>query len=38
LKAQNNDFQKEEDREVLEDDLTAVGVWGIQDPLREGIE
>lgn len=38
LKAQNNDFAKEEDREVLEDDLTAVGIWGIQDPLREGIE
>lgn len=38
LKDANNNFEKEEDREVLEDDLTAVGIWGIQDPLREGIE
>ena len=29
LKSQNNDFEKEEDRECLEDDLTAVGIWGI---------
>lgn len=37
LKSDNNDFAKEEDREVLEQGLTAVGIWGIQDPLRDGI-
>lgn len=37
LQRENNNFEKEEDREVLEQNLTAVGVWGIQDPLREGI-
>jgi Ca2+ transporting ATPase len=38
LKAANNNFEKDEDREVLEQNLTAVGIWGIQDPLRDGIE
>lgn len=37
MKADNNNFEKEADRECLEADLTAVGIWGIQDPLREGI-
>lgn len=37
LQSQNNNFKDEEDREVLETNLTAVGIWGIQDPLREGI-
>ena len=38
IKADNNDFKTEQDREVLEQDLTAVGIWGIQDPLRDGIK
>jgi len=38
LKASNNNFEKEADREVLETDLTAVGIWGIQDPLRDKID
>ena len=37
IKENNNNFETEEDREVLEQDLTAVGIWGIQDPLRDGI-
>ena len=38
LKAQNNNFQKEGDRIVLEQDLTAVGIFGLQDPLRPSIK
>lgn len=34
LKAANNDFEKESDREVLEQGLTAIGLFGLQDPLR----
>jgi len=37
LKAQHNDFATPEDRDCLEEDLIAVGVFGIQDPLRETI-
>lgn len=37
LMADNNDFQEETDKFVLEEDLTAVGLFGIEDPLREGI-
>jgi Ca2+-transporting ATPase len=37
LKAANNDFEKEADRECLEDNLEAIGIWGLQDPLRETI-
>lgn len=33
----NNNFAKEEDREVLERNLTVVGVFALQDPLREEI-
>ena len=29
IKAENNDFATESDREILEQDLTAVGIWGI---------
>ena len=29
LKADNNDFAKEEDRQVLEQDLTAIGIFGL---------
>lgn len=36
--ADNNNFDKEGDRTVLEKDLTAVGLFGIQDPLRDGIK
>lgn len=38
IKSQNNDFEKEADREILEQDLTAVGIFGLQDPLRFGIK
>jgi len=38
MKANNNDFEKDVDRECLENNLTAVGIWGIQDPLRDGIK
>lgn len=38
LKAENNDFEKETDREILEKDLTAIGVFGLQDPLRPTIK
>jgi len=37
IKAENNDFETEADREVLEQDLTAVCIFGLQDPLRDGI-
>lgn len=37
MKKANNDFEKDEDRDVLEDDLIAVGLFGIQDPLRDTI-
>jgi Ca2+ transporting ATPase len=37
LKAANNDFEKEKDREVLEQGLTAIGLFGLQDPLRPTI-
>jgi len=37
MKAANNGFEKDVDRECLEDELIAVGIWGIQDPLRDGI-
>ena len=37
IKAANNNFEKEEDKEVLEQDLTAIGIFGLQDPLRDTI-
>jgi Ca2+ transporting ATPase len=37
LKAENNDFEKEADREVLEQNLTALAIFGLQDPLRSTI-
>lgn len=37
IKTNNNDFAKEEDRQVLEQDLTAVGIFGLQDPLRDTV-
>jgi magnesium-transporting ATPase (P-type) len=38
LKAENNDFEKPEDRDCLEKELVAVGIFGLQDPLRDGIK
>jgi magnesium-transporting ATPase (P-type) len=38
LRSSNNNFEKAEDRECLEDDLTAIGIFGIMDPLRDGIK
>lgn len=37
IKYNNNNFEKEEDKFVLEQDLVAIGIFGIQDPLRETI-
>jgi magnesium-transporting ATPase (P-type) len=34
----NRFFEKEDDKEVLEDGLTAIGLFGIQDPLRKDIK
>lgn len=34
LKEENNGFKSESDREVLEQDLTIVGIYAMQDPLR----
>jgi len=38
LKRAHNGFAKESDREVLETDLVAVGLFGLQDPLRLSIK
>jgi len=38
LKADNNDFATDEDRLTLEENLTAIGIFGLQDPLRKTIE
>lgn len=38
LKSENNNFEKNEDRAVLESDLTVLGLFGIQDPLRRNIK
>jgi len=37
LKSDNNDFETEADREVLEQNLTAYAIFGLQDPLRDTI-
>lgn len=37
LKSDNNDFAKESDRNCLEQNLIAIGIFGLQDPLRDGI-
>ena len=34
LKSQNNDFHSEKDREVLETDLTVIGILALGDPIR----
>lgn len=39
LKVNNNDFASEDDREKLEKlGLTAIGIYGLQDPLRPEIK
>jgi P-type E1-E2 ATPase len=37
LKRENNNFHSEKDREVLETSLTIIGIFGVQDPLRNEI-
>jgi len=37
LKEESNNFDTPEDRENIEKGLTMVGVFGLMDPLREGI-
>lgn len=37
LKSENNDFKSESDREVLEQDLTIIAIFALQDPLRPEI-
>ena len=37
MKADNNNFQKEDDREILESGLTAIGIYALMDPLRTEI-
>jgi len=37
LKGANNDFAEDEDRLVLEENLTALAIFGLQDPLRPTI-
>jgi P-type E1-E2 ATPase len=37
LKDENNNFELETDRQVLESELIAIGLFGIQDPLRDTI-
>ena len=37
MKEQNNDFKTAEDMETVETELTMVGIFGLKDPLREGI-
>lgn len=35
--AQNNGFAKEADREALEKNLTLIGIYALQDPLRDEV-
>ncbi len=35
--SQNNNFEKPSDREALEKNLTMIGIFGIQDPLRDEV-
>ena len=34
MKASNNNFTKEEDREILENEMTVICIFGLIDPLR----
>ena len=38
LKAENNKFQEESDKEVVESGLNILAIFGLQDPLRPGIK
>ena len=38
IKAGANDFAKNEDKEILEQDLIFGAIFGIKDPLRPGIK
>ena len=38
LKAQHNNFETVQDKEVLEQDLTMICIFGLKDPLRKGIK
>lgn len=35
--SQNNNFEKESDREALEKNLTLIGIYALQDPLRDEV-
>jgi Ca2+ transporting ATPase len=37
IKHQHNNFAKEEDREVLERNMTVIGIYALMDPLRDEI-
>ena len=37
MKAQHNNFEKEGDRESLEKNLTLIGIYALQDPLRDEV-
>jgi P-type E1-E2 ATPase len=37
LKAENNDFKDLQDRFVLEQNKTFVGIFGIKDPIRDAV-
>ena len=37
MRENNNYFQKEEDREILESGLTLVCIYALMDPLRDEI-
>lgn len=38
LQAEHNNFVREEDREIVEEDLTFVAAFGLEDNLRQGVE
>jgi hypothetical protein len=37
MKKNNNNFEKNKDREILERDFCFVGAFGLNDDLREGV-
>lgn len=37
LQQANNNFEKEADREALEKNLTLIGIYALQDPLRDEV-
>lgn len=37
LKSQSNDFETEDDKATVEAGLTLVGIFALQDPLRDGV-